>query len=733
MSTNNRSTDIAARITNIIEKRKPFVERLKKVEAHLQFLSSKLGELEAVRQQLMRVPDNAEVVGKLQTIKIPGLQKRLEFQEKQLAKLRTRFDRGTLNIGVVGLMGQGKSTLLKSLSGLSDNEIPAREGGACTAVRSTIYHHQEQTYAQVTFHDENSFLTEVIGAYYEELGLGKKPINLKNFASEPLPPAPSEATKKAMYERLRNDYYANFQKYQGRLRADSPRIIEVPKEEIGNYVVHQYDTNNNLISCDHLAVKQVEIFCPFNKSEVEKIALVDIPGLGDLRVGDEKLMLETLGREVDVVLFVRRPDPLRYGWDERDTSLYDKTKKALNDLADRSFMVLNQMGNGNGKNDNSKGCEQHQRTIKENHIDVVSCLIADCSNPDKANKVLYTVLQYLADKIEYLDNRYANKYQKDLELLQVSLEEELEKANKALVQFADEGRIFKIRLKDFSNKLSNGLVKLSATLKSQRDLEDQHFKAQVDAVLKACNTDSGIPDLKKITDECISPKFKGSYKALYHVYVAQMRTHISKHFLALNKGLKQSLGELKSLVTDVLVTQGHLGGITEARGADFLKVMTDILAKNQNQLELGFRNLWESQISYEGLILASIRQHFDELLMPDIANPQSDLSNAQDVRNSLEVLHKDVVNKCKQTLDEWLREPSKMRYFIIAEFVDRVLYADGMEEEWDNFFHDEPELRSKVWPEFQKLEEYKKIQQQWMNVVQQAIETNKPQSMRFLN
>ncbi|XHR83897.1 MAG: dynamin family protein [Gloeotrichia echinulata GP01] len=726
---NYTSTDIAARITNIIEKRKPFVERLKKVEAHLQFLSSKLGELEAVRQQLMTVPDNAEVVGKLQKIKIPGLQKALERQEKELAKLRTRFDRGTLNIGVVGLKGQGKSTLLKSLSGLSDNEIPALEGEACTAVRSTIYHNPERTYAKVTFHDENSFFTEIIGAYYEELGLGEKPINLNKFASEPLPPPPAETTKKAIYEkRLRNDYYANFTRYQDRLKPDSPRIIEVPKEEIAKYVVHQYDANK---SCDYLAVKQVEIFCPFNKSEVEKIALVDIPGLGDLRVGDEKLMLETLGREVDVVLFVRKPDEDRYGWDEKDTILYEKAKKALNDFPDRSFMVLNQKGNGEGSN--SKGCEHHQRTIKENKIEVVSCLIADCSNPDKANEVLYTVLQYLADKIEDLDNRYANDYQELLENIQRNLEDKLEEASQALVKFANENIIFKERFKDFFSKLCNGLAKLSDTLKNQCDDEDQHFKAQVDAVIRACESDSGIPDLEKIDKECNLSDFQRSYKAILRIYVGVLRAHLSKHFLSLNKGLKQSLGELKSLVTEVLVTQGHLGAITEARGAEFLKQMTDILAKNQNQLELGFRTLWESQILYEGLIVASIRQHFDELLMPDTANVPSELPNAQDVKTSLEALHKNVVEKCKQTLYERLREPSKIRYFILTEFVDRVIYADGMKEEWDNFFHDEPELRSKVWPEFQRLEEYKKIQQQWINVVQQAIETNKPQSMRFLN
>ncbi|MEL6815249.1 MAG: hypothetical protein AAFP03_10610 [Cyanobacteria bacterium J06598_3] len=63
-------------------------------------------------------------------------------------------------------MGQGKSTFLKSLSGLSDNEIPALKGAACTAVRSKIRHHDSETQATVTFHSAQSFLAEVIAPYY---------------------------------------------------------------------------------------------------------------------------------------------------------------------------------------------------------------------------------------------------------------------------------------------------------------------------------------------------------------------------------------------------------------------------------------------------------------------------------------------------------------------------------------------------------------------------------------
>ncbi len=728
--------NIAARLDQIIQKRKPLVKRIKEVEKNLIDLIETLSKLENLRQRVIKSPDSSDVTQKLQNIMFEGQLTAFKNRSNALRKLRERFDRESINIGVVGLMGQGKSTLLKSLSGLSNEEIPAQEGSACTAVRSSIYYEKGETKAKVIFHDEYSFLKEVIQSYYDELELPNKPLTLDDFANNQLPSPPQGSTKKAMYDRLKNEYHLNIKKYRHLLKEESERVKSISREEIRDYVVHQYDENNNLKSFNHLAVKQVEIYCEFPKTEVEKIGLVDIPGLGDFRVGDEKLMLETLGREVDLVLFVKRPDSIRYQWTTNDTELYEKGEKALDDLSERAFMVLNHTKKGG--NDNFKGCQKLKETIKENHLNVVDSLIADCSNSDAAHEVLDIILRYLVNKIESLDKVHARKEQNILENMQKNLEIELQKANAVLANYGNEEIAFSDSFEEFEKTLSNELAKLQDDLKIEKESQqpDKVFQDKVNEVFRLCETDHGIPSIEEIEIQYLSPENKKSYKIVYCKNVAIMRCALSKHFLKLNEGLKKSLENLKKDITEIFVDQLKFGNITEGNSEEFLKNMTELLAERNNPLELGFRTLAEAKLSYEGIVLADIREHFDKDLNPDEAPTLLDenIENPpQKVENMLNNLHKKVLEESKKTLEQYLDKPSRVKYFLMQEFLDRVLYAkDIFKKSWRNFLQ-EAEIRKKIWPEFSKYEERKEIQHDWRILLNQAKEINQPKTMRFLN
>lgn len=771
MNTIQQQLTRAQRIANIIEQRQPLVKKIQRVATHLQNINSAIKELESYRKRLEVAVREIEVKEKLQQANFSHLIQQIETELAKLEILKQRFSCSTLNIGVVGLMGQGKSTLLKTLSGLTDNEIPALEGGACTAVRSTIANHQENNspeasnsqtqtngftpnfyslpeptfapqqntaiQAEVTLHSEDSFLKEVIWPYYDELGFTDKPHSLDNFAREQLPEQYSGgASEEEMYKHLRNDYHRNLANYRHLLKSGTPQKLKIKAEEIPEYVVQKRDgtQRNNLTTFQHLAVREVKIFCPFKNPDVGKISLIDIPGLGDSKLGDEQLMLETLGREVDVVLFIKRPDPQRYQWQPLDTELYDKAAQALTDLGKRSFMILNH----SRRTDNIKACQVLQQNIDT--IKVVQSEIADCSHSQDANRVLNLVLDYLAVNINELDKRYASSYQKRLITLHQQINLELNTARSALSQYSSDSRQFISLFNQLLRELIKGLLELRNHLEQQKEQVDPDFEAAVKIALQNCENDKGIPTTdEEIINRSCEFEFKESYQAIYRVYIRELKIHLSRHFLNVDKGLRKSIDKVKSLVTEVLVNQGRLGELRPTRGAEFIKEIADLLSERENKLELGFRILGEFEFSYGGSLLCLIRQQLDQLLQSDINqvvldlnNPLPEPANAKEVRINLEKLHKQAIEGCETTLQEWLQAPSKARYYMIQEFIDLVIYAKDMKKEWEIFLSDD-DIRSQVWPEFKNLEKRKQDQQDWRNAVTKVATLNQLSALLFMN
>ncbi|NET50780.1 MAG: hypothetical protein F6K09_19235, partial [Merismopedia sp. SIO2A8] len=365
------NTNRTVRIASIIEQRQPLAEKIAGVEALLSSLYKALRQLEEHRNQLLVRLDDQNARGRLQEIDFSTISLGITAELEALGKLRVRFCRDTLNIGVVGRARQGKSRLLQSLTGLTAAEIPDGDRQHCTGVRSTIHHNQSvETYGEVWFHSERSFLEEVIAPYYQKLRLGTLPITLTEFATVPLPPLPSElpgyAEPGAMYEHL-SRYHAHLEQYQSLLKEPSPRRIA--REQIREYVA-QDTPDGQRVFFNYLAVQEVKIVCKFPNSDIGQIALVDMPGLGDTGLGDEERLVKTLGQEVDAVLFIRMPKSSGDYWADVDVRLYDTARAALVDLPIEqwSFMILNRTGADSKNGDNTNNCQDLGQTITTKHI-----------------------------------------------------------------------------------------------------------------------------------------------------------------------------------------------------------------------------------------------------------------------------------------------------------------------------------------------------------------------------
>jgi hypothetical protein len=719
-------------IGKIIQQRQPFVQRIEQVEHKLKESQENLKELENLRISLIPKLDDPIVLELFKKLSLDDLQKLIDEDLRALQKLKRRFKRSTLNIGVVGRARQGKSRFLQSVSGLTRSEIPDGDREHCTGVRSTIYHKQDgsqKTHGLVYFHTQESFLEEIIKPYYEQLSLGNLP-NIQDFARNSLPELPETSKKlaeyKAKYEHLKKykDYFDKYFKFLGTTQ-DKP--LEITKEQIREYVA-QDDENGERIYFRYLAIKEVKIFCPFPQKEVGKIALIDLPGLGDTGIGDEARLVKTVGEDVDVIIFIKKPQKGDY-WADVDVKLYDIAERSLIELPVNlwSYMILNYTPT---LVDNYVNCQDLQKFIKQQHIDVIQSLIVDCADKDQVAGFLDTILNYLAHSINDLDRKYARSCQIRLQELEKTVNEELINVRNLLSNYANTSRQFLGLFNQFMDKLSESMRTLNEEFKEGMTKNDPEFEKQVKKALEDCKLHLHIPDEGKITQRAYSPDDKGSHQIAYLQYIAELRANISQNFHLLDCGLQDSIANFKSRVADTLISQVGLGDITTKRNADFILVMADKFAEKNNKLELGFRTFYDYEMSYGSLLLRIIRGHLNSSLSPDTNTLELKEMTPQTVKKNLQSLYDEIIKKCEVTLNNWLTVPSEVQYYMLEEFIDRILYADGMKDEWFAFL-DDTEIRSLVWTEFRQIEERKRLQETWRQQVNLArIE---PNSLDFMN
>ena len=742
------TTERTRQIQAIVAQRLPLREKIATVEHNLRSLARSLetlsqhgsgicSRLESIssrqnRDRLISQVDDLEYQ-KLQQLNFQQLQTQIQSQLAGLDLLKNRFNRDTINIGVIGRARQGKSRLLQSLTGLSSNEIPTGDRGHCTGVRSTILHQPGvDTYGEITFHDEHSFLKEVIAPYYEDLELGRVPYSLDEFAGKPLPSHPSHLTNTAVaegkYEYLQR-YHHYLPQYRPLLRKLAP--IKIAKEQIREYVA-QDNLQGERVYHNYLAVKEAKIFCTFPHPDVGQIALIDMPGLGDTGVGDEKRLIEILAQDVDLVLMVRLPTPPGEYWKDVDLQLYDTASKALTALPfkDWSFLILNHTEVNSLIGNNSVYCQDLARDRENKGLYFADCITANCANPDAVNnQLLDPVLNYLCDRITELDRAYVSSCQENLLQLQQEVAAELDRASQALTGLAQNSNYFPKFIELFDElwvELASGLEELLHDLRAERDLENLEFKEQIEMAVTACREDNGIPTEAEIEKLRHS---KGGYPNAYYECLNEVRAHLSQHFLLLDDVLKEAIDKVKTQVTQILIEQGKLGNLTEAREAEFIKAIAKIIPEHLKRLKLGFQTLSEFELSYRGLIQHRIRQHLDDLTPDETSLQLSPSPSAAEVLSCLNSLHAEAIYKCETALDDLLAEPNQAAFAIVEEFLDRILRAKQVRQEWLKFLQ---EIYSCVWvDEFEEFGKNNQISKEWIAEVENAIAANHKDNFKF--
>jgi hypothetical protein len=232
---------------------------------------------------------------------------------ERLRALEARFARSTVNVGVSGSARVGKSTVLQSITGLGDEQIPTGTGIPVTAVRSRIYH-ADHSRALVSLHTFDTFRRDVLEPLHLALTLAAVPAGVDEFRTWPYPATIEEhlgadaesAELAAQLTRLREIQQA-LPTFADDLTGGDR---EVPLADLRQYVAYPNAGERAApggARHRYLAVREVMIECPFPAAAVSRLGLVDLPGLGEADTNSDARHVANLRGDVDVVVMVLRP------------------------------------------------------------------------------------------------------------------------------------------------------------------------------------------------------------------------------------------------------------------------------------------------------------------------------------------------------------------------------------------------------------------------------------------
>jgi hypothetical protein len=332
-----------------------------------------------------------------------------------VAAIRERAFRDTVNIGVVGQTGSGKSTFLQQVTNLPADVIPPANGPRpTTAARSRFLHSRDRADAEIKLLTWEQFRAKYTAPLHAEAGCpGPAPSSPESFLDyrykERLATAPerqdSEAVSpQALLKRLiiAQDSFAS---YSGLLGAGTRTE---PLAKLRPYVA--YPEQDEDIRRPYHAVRDVLVYHPFIV-DIEHLVFVDLPGTGETGLEVDQQFLADLTSEIDVLLHILRPLAGRSRLGKADDEILDLADhiKTGRDRADFICMIVNEDHLHNTAQDAGAVIENvWTEALDRAGLNRFTLVRGDVSDKEQAcEKILVPVLDHLAQRLAAMDRAVA--------------------------------------------------------------------------------------------------------------------------------------------------------------------------------------------------------------------------------------------------------------------------------------------------------------------------------------
>ncbi|MBQ3403720.1 MAG: GTPase domain-containing protein [Synergistaceae bacterium] len=721
------------KISSIIQRRKPFAKNIIDAKNSLDKILEQFIRLKGICSSALSddsLTSERETVSEI--FRRFNARKADELQAG-MTNIHRRLSRDTLNIAVIGLARQGKSRLLQTITGLSPDVIPDSNGLVCTGVRSDIINDPDatETFAYVNFLSEEEFITNTVGKYFRELQKHKPgiepPENITEFRYCQLPDKETFRTENIEDETRMRNYIGELRKLQAHLLEYQPylgtgRSAKIPESEIRRYVI-QNDPETGEEYHRHMAVESVEIHCKFPNQEVGALRLIDLPGLGDTRLGDTERMIEALADQVDLVFFVTMPRSTGEDVFSGDINLYSQARRALGrklPIERWSFWVINH----NTSSENMKQCQDFEQTLKSKDIHVAKTIIADCTNEDEvATRLIDEALSFLEANIERNDKEYAASLQEMMNQVVKNLNDVLSEAKGV---FADDksfekdsellDRLFDALLDELIDGLV-GSVEPESFLGRRKNEPCTELREQFNNTLEGEEKAADDGKIGSITPEVVRKMVRraGSPESAYANLMHQLRTELSgKMQQELDETLERVvLVPMKRELCKVLAENGKLGMYFHAKDEGILKEIIAFIEDGKKDLMPavldGLKKLDEATISCQNRIQPLIREALNLLdpMKEESRQRRAILTDAEGIYTSLIEIYRDTLATLRESLDreEIYSEPNEFAFATADNFVEDLVRRDSgasslnvikIDTQWRALYR---YIRGEIWPE----------------------------------
>ncbi|QCE32791.1 hypothetical protein FAI41_03875 [Acetobacteraceae bacterium] len=724
-------TNIQKKITAILQERR---NELPEIERQLNRLEKLKGNLADLKQAVtvFRQHEGADnqALDNFSTLPFDTVNGNISQAITSLEHLKARFSRPTLNVGVSGRARVGKSTLLQSISGLNDDQIPTGSGLPVTAVRSRIFHSDHLRRAILHLHTYESFRQDVLQPYHDALGLPEAPQTLELFAQYQYPESVSEreASATIILKKIK-DMQSSLPSYRSALVGGE---TEVSLDGLRHYVAYPTSEaeeegylHGQVVPRPYLAVKDVRIECPFPYAQVSQLGIIDLPGLGELNANAEEHHLEGLCNDVDLVMLVKRPLEGMAYWGKEDgnaTDLLDKARGFVESRRDFVYLVMNIGGADKAsimalrgdilRNVNNGEAGKNFQLLEANAAD----------EKNVYEHVLEPVLTHLAERLPVMDRQIRKKTLAQSAGIVLQVNEILSgiEASFTKGKASNLGSGERETLDDEIKKLLSRLaLKLHLELKILKEQVSQDSGKEAEAFEEAVDhayenichwIDNGLGDgaekwSKKAFENLIVESGSGGF---VNREFNNIRVEVSNAFSGIDDYFNKTLEEVWKRLGDGILKPSFgilLEGKTGRGVLEKLATLAEEAEEPCPQISRAIKDLLSLRLDYRTQLHHKVRYTLDILqnesvnpktgdVEPEFAVEKTSSGVEKLLRKMTEKAHSAVYQMRKALMEEY-KVPERVIYAAVEQFDDALIRSAVSERELKRLAYS---YRDEIWP-----------------------------------